>query len=271
MKNKFSWKAFVSLGLTYSFIFIVISGILLYVSPPGRYAHWVNWKILGFTKESWQAIHTVFSFAFVILSVFHLFTINWKVFLSYLKLKKQRGLNKQREFYISTGLALILFFGIIYSVPPFKSVMDLGGYFTNSWEKVEEAAPVPHAELLTLDELVSQLKLSSADEIAENLKIHEIKFDNTHTQTLKEIAKANDTTPQKIYEVIIRKSASQHQGHGIAKKTIEDFASEIDKSAEELFKTLKGNNIKVKKGQTLREIGGNNNISPNDIYKLITQ
>jgi len=59
------------------------------MSPPGRYAHWVNWEIWGFSKESWQAIHTVFSYTFVILSVFHLFTINWKVFLSYFK-KKSR-------------------------------------------------------------------------------------------------------------------------------------------------------------------------------------
>jgi hypothetical protein len=76
MKNKFSWKAFISFGLTYSFIIIIVSGVMLYMSPPGRYAHWVNWKILGFTKEGWQAIHTVFSYTFVILSIFHLFSIN---------------------------------------------------------------------------------------------------------------------------------------------------------------------------------------------------
>jgi hypothetical protein len=208
MKNKFSWKAFISFGLTYSFIFIIISGIMLYASPPGRYAHWVNWTILGFTKEGWQAIHTVFSYTFVILSVFHLFTINWKKFLSYLKSKTKKGMNKKREFYLSTILTVVFFFGIIFSVPPFKSVMDLGEHLTASWEKVEEAAPIPHAELLTLSELANQMNLSSVDEITVKLKNHNIEFENTHTQTLQEIAKANHTNPLAIYEQISRKKQS---------------------------------------------------------------
>jgi len=103
MKKKFSWKAFISFGLTYSFIIILVSGIMLYMSPPGRYAHWVNWKMFGLTKEGWQAIHTVFSYTFVILSIFHLFTINWKSFLSYFKGKTQNGINKKRELYLSSA------------------------------------------------------------------------------------------------------------------------------------------------------------------------
>ena len=144
---------------------------MLYASPPGRYAHWVNWTILGFTKEGWQAIHTVFSYTFVILSVFHLFTINWKAFLSYLKSKTKTGLNKKWEFYLSTLLTLVFFFGTIYSIPPFKSVIDLGEHLTASWEKVEEEPPIPHAELLTLTELAEQLKLSSVEEITRKLTI----------------------------------------------------------------------------------------------------
>ena len=133
MNKKFNWRAFISFGLTYAFFIILVSGIMLYMSPPGRYAHWVNWKILGFTKEGWQAIHTIFSYTFVILSVFHLFTVNWKVFLSYLKSKAKTGLNRKREFFISTALVLLFFFGVIFSVPPFKSVMDFGEYLTESW------------------------------------------------------------------------------------------------------------------------------------------
>lgn len=270
MKNKFSWKAFISFGLTYSFIIILISGILLYISPPGRYANWVTWKILGFTKAEWQAFHTVFSYTFVILSVFHLFTINWKAFLSYLKSNKQSDLNKKREFYFSTVLMLVFFAGTIYSIPPFKSVMDFGEYLTESWKTIEEEPPIPHAELLTLNELAEQLKLSSIDELTRKLTIHEIKFDNTG-QTLQEIAKINETTPLEIYNQIAKKSGAQQQESGIGRKTIETFAVEVGKTPSEVMKILEENGIKAEKGQTLREIGDNNNIPPKDIFELFSK
>jgi len=269
MKNKFSWKAFISFGLTYSFIIILISGVVLYMSPPGRYANWVNWKILGFTKEGWQAIHTVFSYTFVILSIFHLFTINWKAFLSYLKAKTQTGVNKKRELYLSSALTLLFFLGIVYSVPPFKYVVDFGEYLKASWEKVEEEAPIPHAELLTLAELAEQLKLSSVDEITRKLTLHKIKFENTN-QTLEEIAKINQTTPLEIYSQITKKSGTLQQGSGIGRKTIETFAEEVGKTPDEVMKILQEKGIKAEKGQTLKQIGENNNIPPKDIYELFS-
>jgi hypothetical protein len=271
MKNKFSWKAFISFGLTYSFIIIIISGIMLYASPPGRYAHWVNWTILGFSKESWQAIHTVFSYTFVILSVFHLFTINWKTFLSYLKTKTKKGMNKQWEFYLSTILTIVFFFGIVFSIPPFKSVMDLGEHLTASWEETEEVAPISHAELLTLNELAVQMNLSSVDKITEKLKNNRIKFDNVHAQTLKGIAEVNNSTPQAIYEQINQNNLSLRQGSGIGRKTIEDFAIEAGTTPKEAFKILKENNIKAEKGQTLKTIGENNDIPPRDIFELFSE
>ncbi|MCD6354134.1 MAG: DUF4405 domain-containing protein [Prolixibacteraceae bacterium] len=267
MKKKFSWRVFISFGLTYSFIILFISGIILYIAPPGRYAHWVNWKIMGATKEGWQAFHTVFSFTFVILSIFHLFTVNWKAFWSYLKTKSKTGLNKKREFFISTILSIAFFFGIVYSVPPFSNIMDLGEYFTASWEQEKEEPPIPHAELLTLVELAEQMKLSSVDEIIRKLTLHEIKFDNTG-QTLQELAKINETTPLEIYEQISKKSGTERQGSGIGRKTIEDFAIEVGKSPEEVMRILKENGIEAEEWQTLRDIGDKNNMPPRDIFDL---
>jgi hypothetical protein len=271
MNNKFNWRVFISFGLTYAIVIILVSGIMLYMSPPGRYAHWVNWEIWGLTKEGWQAIHTVFSFAFIILSIFHLFSINWKVFVSYLKSKKGAGFNKKREFIISTVLIIVFFFGVIFSIPPFKSVMDFGEHLTNSWEKTEERAPVPHAELLTLAELTEQLNFNSVDEITRKLDNHKIKFENIQKQTLQEIAETNSKTPIEIYEIISKKTGNQRQGSGIGRKTIDDFAGELDKSIDEVLNLLKNNDIEAEKGQTLRTIGENNNLPPRDIYELISK
>jgi hypothetical protein len=162
------------------------------------------------------------------------------------------------------------FFGIIYSIQPFKSVMDLSEYLTESWEKVEEVPPIPHAELLTLNELAERLKMSSTEEITRKLTIHKIKFDNTE-QTLQEIAKINETTPLDIYSQITKKSGTQQQGSGIGKKTIETFALEVGKTPDEVMKILLENGIKAEKSQTLREIGDINNIPPKDIFELFSK
>lgn len=42
MKRKFRWRAFISFGLTYIILVLLISGIVLFMAPPGRYAHWVK-------------------------------------------------------------------------------------------------------------------------------------------------------------------------------------------------------------------------------------
>jgi hypothetical protein len=271
MKKKFSWRAFISFTLTWSIIVILLSGIMLYISPPGRYAHWVNWALWGYSKEEWQAIHTLFSFAFVILSVLHLVWINWDTFVSYVKSKNSKGFNKTHELVFSFIVITVIFFGTVFSVPPFKSVMDLGEHYTASWEKVEERAPVPHAELLTLVELSEQLNLSSVDEITKKLDNHKIKYENVSKQTLQQLGEANSLTPIEVYEIISKKAGNLQQGSGIGRKTLEDFAKDAGKSTDEAINILKDNNIKAEKSQTLRVIAENNNITPKEIFELISE
>lgn len=271
MSGKFSWRAFISFGLTYAMVILLVSGLILYVSPPGRYAHWVNWTLWGLTKEEWQGLHTLFSFSFIILSIFHLFSANWRAFLSYFRAKRKNGFNKKKEFVFSTLLILIVFFGTFFSIPPFENVMTLGEDLTESWEKTEDRAPVPHAELLTLAELAEQLHLESTDEMTRKLENHKIIFKDVQTQTLQEMAAANNTTPAELYEIVSKRAGNSMQGSGVGRKTLEDFAAELNKNSDDLLLILKNNNIQADKKQTLRTIGENNDISPRDVYELISK
>lgn len=266
--KKFSWKAFLSIGLFYSFIIIFITGIILYLSPAGRIARWVNWKLFGFTKENWQAIHTIFSYTFAILLIFHLFSINWKVFWSYLKNKTKQGLNKKKEFYLSSIFAILIFLGIIYSIPPFSSIMDFGEYLTESWGNKNTEPPIPHAELLTLNELSEQLDDISIDKIINKLKTNNIKI-NSANVTLSEIGKLNSLSPIEIYNIITSETLSGIAGTGIGKKTLEEFADENNKDINQLLRILKENNINAQKEQTLKEIASENDIAAKEIYDLI--
>jgi len=57
----------------------------------------------------------------------------------------------------------------------------------------------------------------------------------------------------------------------IGRKTIETFAAEVGKTPDEVMKILQENEIKAEKGQTLREIGDNNNIPPKEIFELFSK
>lgn len=271
MKRKFSWRAFISFGLAYMMLILLVSGLILYVAPPGRYSHWVNWTLWGISKEEWQAVHTVFSLSFIVLSIFHLFSANWRAFLYYFRAKREKGFNKKYEFLFSTLLIIVVLFGTFFSFPPFSNVMILGEDLTNSWEKTEERAPVPHAELLTLAELSVQLQIESPEELARKLDNHKIVYQDIHTQTLQEMATANSTTPAELYDIVSKKAGNLQQGSGVGRKTLEDFSSELNKSVDELIQILEASNIVAKKGETLRVIGENNDIPPRDIYDLISK
>ena len=269
-KKKFSWRAFISLGLTYSFIIIFITGIVLYLAPPGRIAHWVNWKFIGFLKEEWQAIHMNFSLLFVVLSIFHLFTVNWKTFWSYLKSKTSKGLNKKREFFISTFLTIAIFFAVIFSIPPFSTVVDFGEYLTNSWDNEDVNPPIPHAELLSLADLTTQLEDANIEKIESKLKANKIKYENVN-QTLSEIAILNNMTPNAVYEIITKKPQGGMQGMGLGKKTLEDLAKENGKEVSSFIEILKANNIEAKKDETLKNLAEKYDMAARDLYQLIME
>jgi hypothetical protein len=267
-KNKFSWKAFISIGLFYSFIIILITGLVLYIAPAGRVANWVNWKLFGITKANWQAIHTIFSFTFATLSVFHLFLINWRAFWTYLKSKSIQGLNKKKEFYLSSLLTIIFLAGVMFSVPPFSSFLDMGAKLKSSWEKEESVPPIPHAELLTLNELAVKLDSMSIEKIVNKLEANKIKFDNAN-QTLAEISVVNNLTPLEIYQIIVKKSSTGKVGSGMGKKSLDQLAKENNLDINEVIKILSGKNIKARKDQTLKDIAAENDMAAKDIYEII--
>jgi hypothetical protein len=268
MKQKFSWKVFISFGLFYSFFVIFLTGIILYLAPAGRVAHWVNWKFFGLTKEQWQAMHTIFAYLFAILSIFHLFSINWKAFWSYLKHKALKGINRKKEMYIASIATLIVCLGVLIYIPPFSTVMAFGEYLTNSWEDETKEPPIPHAERLSLYELAEQLDSISVETIVNILTTNHIQFDNTR-QTLEEIGALNHIPPIEIYHMMIKKQDTGMTGSGIGRKTLEEFALENKKEISQILDKLQHNGIEARKEETLREIAAKNNMAARDIYELI--
>jgi len=275
MKQKFSWKSFVSFSLAWSFLIILISGIVLYIAPPGRVSNWTNWMLLGFTKAGWQAIHTIFSYSFVVLSIFHLFSFNWKVFLYYFTSKAAQGINKKKELLVSAGLIAIIFVGTHFNLQPFKAVMDFGEWTTESWEVKEEQAPIPHAEILTIRELSGKYVKMSPDSILLLIRGKGLKADSVG-QTIQKIGELNNLTPAKVYSIIMPETHTsgvnaegKPQIQGLGRKTVSDLAKDLGKDVDEVINVLKTNNITAKPEDKIKEIAEKTGKTPTEILGLL--
>ena len=248
MKKSFNWRVFISFGLFIALVMMLISGVILYISPPGRVANWTDWRMIGLTKRGWQHQHIIFGFAFLILSLFHLFVINWKAFFSYLKSKTTEGLKSPGE--LLTIILLSVFFGIgtYYGIQPFLAVIKFGDAISGSWERQEKQAPVPHAELMTLTQLAEQPGLGG-DPAALKAKLEKAGLKVTSLdQTLAEIATSNGKTAEQVYEVIApaKKEGHKLQWQGFGKKTLQDIADEGGVSATSLQLALHQKGIRSK-------------------------
>ena len=271
MKKSFNWRVFISFGLFIALVMMLISGVILYISPPGRVANWTDWRMIGLTKRGWQHQHLIFGFAFLILSLFHLFVINWKAFFSYLKSKTTEGLKSPGE--LLTIILLSVFFGIgtYYGIQPFLAVIKFGDAISGSWERQEKQAPVPHAELMTLTQLAEQPGLGG-DPAALKAKLEKAGLKVTSLdQTLAEIATSNGKTAEQVYEVIApaKKEGHKLQWQGFGKKTLQDIADEGGVSATSLQLALHQKGIEAKIDTPLKSIAEINKLEMNELRKIL--
>ncbi|NOZ73286.1 MAG: DUF4405 domain-containing protein [Chloroflexi bacterium] len=127
------WRNLASFFLTTSGIIILVSGVILYIAPPGHYAHAVDWRILGLDKGQWEALHTLFSYAAVLFAIIHI-VVNWKILVNYLWDRAKHAYRLKREFIIAILLTLLIGVGTIENWPPFSTVMDWGETLSSAWE-----------------------------------------------------------------------------------------------------------------------------------------
>jgi hypothetical protein len=188
MNKSFSWRVFTSFGLFLSFFMLLVSGVILYIFPersPG-----VIWAMGGLTKPAWQNQHIIFGFAFSLLSLGHLFLINWHAFFSYLKTKTTHGIKSPAELLTIIILSLVVGIGTFFGIQPFSGILDFGRGISRSWDQKATPAPLNHAELMASPELSQQI----TDEAVISSKSQDLAFRDEEFET------EPDTTTNTITE-----------------------------------------------------------------------
>ncbi len=272
-KRKFNFRSFTSLILVWTFIVQIISGVILYIVPPGRVANWTGWKLFGIDKGGWEAVHTIFGYLFLIFGVFHII-YNWRPISNYIKGKIEKGLKLKKEMLLSSLIILLIFAGTLFNIPPFKTVMDFGEKLKNSWSVSENSPDIPHLELKSLKEITETINMD-AEKAIDILKEKGINIKNINEKLI-DIAEENKTTPQKIYEYLQKKLTSEEAklstgGTGYGSKTIYTIAEENGISVEQALSILRDNGITAKKDEKLKDIAERVNKTPYEIAEIIAK
>jgi len=250
-------RKWIDLFLFYSTIIIIISGIVLYIMPHGRVAYFTGWSFLGLNKDEWDNLHIIFGIVMVIFSIWHI-VLNWKPLKKFLF---------KKEAVFAFIVVLIISIGSIKQIIPFKYVSDFQEYVKSLWPENKFDVPIPHGELLRLDEFCKKLGIDV------NIALNKLKKEGiqaTKSQTLKEIAINNNTTPAHIYEIIKQNSTQLlFIGSGIGRMSLEEFCKKYNVSLNSAIKKLEKQGFVVRKDETLREIAQKYSLTPLQVAQII--
>ncbi len=210
-KSRFMWRAMTSVLVAVSFLLLLISGVVLFVSPPGRVANWGNWRMIGLTKHAWSGVHTWFAAVFVLTAVFHL-VFNLRPLLNYFRDRLTRRLGWRWEWVVALLVCGGVFAGVQTRIPPFSTLLNYGERVKQSWEDVRTSAPLPHAELLSFKELTSQAKVPYETAV-ERLEARGFKGIRPET-IVQDLAQTNQVSAQRLYEIIQGQRGGGRGGQG---------------------------------------------------------
>lgn len=271
--EKFKFRAFLGVYMGISAIVMTISGVILYISPPGRIAHWSYWAMLGFTKTEWQNIHTIFTFIFVIAGGWHIY-YNWKPLMNYLRRKSKEASKIRKEMMYATIATVIIFVGTYENIFPFSAVLDFGEEITDSWSNEENEPPIPHAEELTIGEF-ARVKNISVQKFQKLLEQGGYLVNDT-TMTLQQVAEQYNVTPSVVAKVVpstgsmnSNTNSGYVQGSGYGRKLLSEILKESNLNWEESIAKLKTAGITVKDDDKLKNIANDNKVLPIDIIKIL--
>ncbi|RME68842.1 MAG: DUF4405 domain-containing protein [Verrucomicrobia bacterium] len=204
-------RVVVSVFILAAFAVLTVSGAVLFLAPPGRIANWTDWRIWGYTKAQWQAVHIVFAAAFVVAAVVHL-CLNWRPLVSYLRSRVTRRFGVRAEWVVALLLAVGVWAGTHYQIPPFSSLVAWGAALRHGWEEPARRAPVPHAELMS----VAELARASGVDVAEALRRLEaagIPVPDAETP-VRDVANRAGVSPERIHRILSGERGGRGGGYG---------------------------------------------------------
>jgi hypothetical protein len=205
-------RRIISLTVFLSFIFLALSGIMLFLSPQGRVAYWAGWTLLGLSKEEYTSVHTTFMVLFLVTGIWHI-VLNWRPIVGYLKDRSKKLRVFTPESSVAVVLSAAFLLGPLFRIPPFEQFLNAGEDIKGYWESLRGSPPWGHAEESRLDAFCRRIvdfqrwegegpMVVDCDEAMGALAAAGMEVEGP-SQRILEIAEANRTTPQAIADVVL--------------------------------------------------------------------
>ena len=271
----YSWRAFTTLFIVIGFSVLSLSGLALYATPAGRIANWSGWTLVGLSKSQWQALHMSFGFLFAAAAAFHLF-FNWKVLLGYLRSKLRTGVRRRRELALATVASVALAVLSVADVPPVSYVAQGREALSASWESPSIEPPVPHMELMTVEQAARTLSIDPMVTVA---RLKDAGYAAAASDQIDAIARSAGKTPREIYAVFARPTTGGQAAQaapvvpagagGFGSRTLADVAAAAGMPLEQAVVKLRAAGIEATATQTLREIAAKVGKRPPEIAQVL--
>ena len=194
-----SLRRLTSLTITFSFLVMSYTGIILFIAPKGRVANWTNWELLGLDKTQYTILHVTFMVLFLVGMLFHIY-LNWCPLMCYLKNRARQFSLLTKEFILALTINVIFVIGTLYYWAPIEQFLDFEDDVKASWEKKVDKAPYGHAELSSIEEF-AQRTGKDAMMIVEQLKAKNLSGVSLDT-TIEKVAKENGKSPADLFEML---------------------------------------------------------------------
>ena len=265
-----------SLTTLLSFILLLITSIILYVTPQGKVAFWANWEMAGLGKEQWGALHTNLGLLFIIAGIIHT-VLNWQPIMAYLKNKAKEFKMFTVDFNIALVITLFITLFTLFELPPINAVQEFNHKLKEAAAEEYGEPPYGHAETSPLQSFCKRTGLDLKDSLK---KLNKADLEAVSAQaTLAEIAKANGMTPQQVYALIKpaplaageTKEMPESPGMGFGRKTLESVCEKYGLDQQAIIQGLEGLGIKATAEGAMKEMAEQNDMDPHALYEAIRQ
>lgn len=263
-----------SLTTLLSFILLLVTSVILYVTPQGKIAFWANWEMMGLGKEQWGALHTNLGILFLVAGILHI-VLNWKPIVTYMKNRAQQLKVFTADFNLALGITLIITLLTLFGLPPLSGIQHFNDSLKEAAAKEYGEPPYGHAEASPLKSFCKRtgLDLAAAIQTLEEADLKAV----AEQATLAQIAKANGMTPQQVYNLIKPAPSSQttgmpdHPGMGFGRKTVTDVCSEFSLDLDSMIKSLKAEGFDAEADTTMKQIAEKHDMDPHAIYEVMLE
>lgn len=263
-----------SMTMLHSFLFCILSSIILYIVPHGRVAYWAEWRFWGMTKTQWADLHITLGFLFLLAGFLHLF-YNWKVITAYMKNKARQVKVFTSSFNVALILCLAIGLATFYKIPPVYSIISFSESLKDASAEKYGEPPYGHAELSSLKTFTKKVDIDLAEAI-KLLHAKGLSFSGEQ-QTIADIAAANKITPKELHAVIKPAQIKRSEGNtfpaepfpGFGRKTLADICNEYDLDIPHIIKSLAKQNIQADPSQTIKEVAAGADMDPHAFFEIL--